>query len=119
MRSNGIRKGWRFSRAYALIWNNLGMVQFVQGRTIEAIADFEKALEIQPKLADAHNNLGAALKFLPEVRQGAVPPPQGSGAPTRIGRCPLQPGHCFDRQEAIQRGDLRIRKGAGHPARPR
>jgi tetratricopeptide (TPR) repeat protein len=41
--------------------NNLGYDLAHQGRTAEAIAHYQKALEINPDFAAAHNNLGTAL----------------------------------------------------------
>jgi tetratricopeptide (TPR) repeat protein len=41
--------------------NNLGYDLAHQGRPAEAIAHYQKALEINPDFAEAHNNLGTAL----------------------------------------------------------
>ena len=41
--------------------NNLGLVLAQRGRVDEAIAHFQKAVEIKPDYADAHQNLGVAL----------------------------------------------------------
>ncbi|MCE0497749.1 MAG: tetratricopeptide repeat protein, partial [Methylacidiphilales bacterium] len=40
---------------------NLGLILFQKGRGDEAIAHYQKALEINPNYAEAHNNLGNAL----------------------------------------------------------
>ena len=40
---------------------NLGEAVYKQGRTDEAIAHFQRALQIEPNLASAHSSLGAAL----------------------------------------------------------
>ncbi|MFQ6018982.1 MAG: tetratricopeptide repeat protein [Kiloniellaceae bacterium] len=45
-----------------LAYNNLGAVLLSQGKTDEAITQFEKAMELEPDLAMAHNNLGNALR---------------------------------------------------------
>ncbi len=45
--------------------NNLGHHLYVAGRTREAIAQYEKALALDPKYIDAHNNLGSALLEIP------------------------------------------------------
>jgi tetratricopeptide (TPR) repeat protein len=42
--------------------NGLGITLAQQGRLEEAIADFRRALEINPDLAQAHHNLGIALQ---------------------------------------------------------
>jgi tetratricopeptide (TPR) repeat protein len=41
--------------------NDLGLILGQQGRIDEAIAHFQKALEIKPSYANAHQNLGVAL----------------------------------------------------------
>jgi tetratricopeptide (TPR) repeat protein len=41
--------------------NGLGTLLLVQGKPDEAIASFTKAIELDPKLALAHNNVGFAL----------------------------------------------------------
>jgi tetratricopeptide (TPR) repeat protein len=43
--------------AAALYWFNLGVVVEDQGRGAEAIAAYERALELDPAIADAHFNL--------------------------------------------------------------
>ncbi|MGD0746000.1 MAG: tetratricopeptide repeat protein, partial [Verrucomicrobiota bacterium] len=45
----------------SLAHNNLGLALFQKGAVHEAIAHFQKALEIAPNYALAHNNLGIAL----------------------------------------------------------
>ena len=44
-----------------LAHNNLGAALAGRGQVDEAIAHYQKALEIKPDYAEAHNNLGAAL----------------------------------------------------------
>jgi len=41
--------------------NSLGVALFEKGRTVEAIAQYQKALQINPNDAEAYNNLGFAL----------------------------------------------------------
>jgi Flp pilus assembly protein TadD len=41
--------------------NNLGNALFQKGRVDEAIAHFQKAIELHPELPNAHNNLGNVL----------------------------------------------------------
>ena len=45
----------------SIIHYNLGLLLFRQGKTDEAIANFQAAVEIQPRYVDAHDNLGVAL----------------------------------------------------------
>ncbi len=44
-----------------LAHNNLGIALAARGRIDEAMAHYQKALEIKPDYAEAHNNLGVAL----------------------------------------------------------
>jgi len=46
----------------ALYWFNLGVSVEDQGRSSEAIAAYEQALELDPRLADAHFNLARLLE---------------------------------------------------------
>ncbi|MFQ5443684.1 MAG: tetratricopeptide repeat protein, partial [Nitrospinales bacterium] len=41
--------------------HNIGVVYFEQGKTEQAVDQYQKALRIQPDYADAHFNLGVAL----------------------------------------------------------
>jgi tetratricopeptide (TPR) repeat protein len=56
---------WRTTLAWnpnsSLAHNNLGNFFLQNGRTDEAMEQFQKALKIEPRYALAHNNLGAAL----------------------------------------------------------
>ena len=58
---------WKSSPTYAEAHNNLGNALLGSGRLDEAIAEYQKALEIEPDYAEAHNNLGNAL-----VRRGRI-----------------------------------------------
>lgn len=49
----------------------LGQSQFVQGKTLEAIASLKKAIELDPKLADAENYLGVIYLQQSDPRQAA------------------------------------------------
>jgi len=44
-------------------WNTLGRVQLQMGKRKEAIASFEKAVDLNPKNSYARNNLGLALIY--------------------------------------------------------
>jgi len=48
----------------ALYWFNLGVAVEDQGRTAEAIAAYERALSLEPHLADAHFNLARLLEVV-------------------------------------------------------
>ncbi len=52
--------------------NNLGYLLNVSGRVPEAITQFEKALKLDPKYIDAHNNLGSVLQDLPGRMADAI-----------------------------------------------
>ena len=47
--------------ADALAHYNLGRVLAGKGQFDDAIAEYRKAIELDPNYADAHNNLGVAL----------------------------------------------------------
>lgn len=50
---------------------NVGVMNMEQGNIEEAVASFEKAIELKPDYADAYNNIGAALieKTLPIIEE--------------------------------------------------
>ena len=52
--------------------NGLGITLAQQGRLDEAIADFRRALEINPDLAQAHHNLGIALQEQGRLEEAAA-----------------------------------------------
>ena len=87
---------WRQSRMYADIetlyrttidrnpdcWmahNNLGNALADRGQVDEAIAHYQKALEIKPDYAEAHNNLGDRSGRPRTARRGHRPLPEGPG----------------------------------------
>ena len=80
---------WRQSRTYqndetlwrttlarnpdsSLAHNNLGNFFLQNGRGDEAVEQFQKALEIEPRYALAHNNLGAAFYQLGQVDEAVT-----------------------------------------------
>jgi len=54
------------TRGNAVAWNGLGLAFNQKGKADDAIACFQKAVQINPNFADAHNNL--ALVLLPKGR---------------------------------------------------
>jgi tetratricopeptide (TPR) repeat protein len=55
-----------------LAHNNLGSVLFERGQTNEAMAHFEKAVEIEPGYSTAHYNLGGALREKGQIDEAIV-----------------------------------------------
>jgi tetratricopeptide (TPR) repeat protein len=53
-------------------YNNLGLALFQRGKIDDAIAHFQKALEINPNFATAHNNLGSALGQKGQVDEAMI-----------------------------------------------
>src|SRR5208337_3141021 len=49
------------TRGNPIIRNNLGIALAAQGKTDQAIAQYDEALRLKPDYAEAHNNLGIAL----------------------------------------------------------
>ncbi len=52
--------------------NNLGIALFDEGRIPEAIAQYERALQLKPDLAEAHTNLGNAFAKIPGRMDEAI-----------------------------------------------
>ena len=52
--------------------NNLGNALGSEGRTAEAIEQFEQALRIEPGFAEAHNNLGNLLNVAGRTEEAIV-----------------------------------------------
>ena len=71
--------------------HNLGVALYQQGRTDEAIRQFQEAIRLKPDHAEAHNNLGTALSG--RANRRGHPPVPGSPA-TQAGLCrgPQEPG---------------------------
>jgi len=59
----------------ASFYSNYGVTLFRCGRNEEAIVNFRKALELNPNLKDAKENLAIALGSIPQL----PPPPPGGG----------------------------------------
>ena len=65
-----------------------------QGKLDDAAACYRRALELNPDYAEAHNNLGNALKRPREARRSGRLLPPGTGTETGLRRGPQQPGQC-------------------------
>ena len=88
-----------------MAYNNLGTRLLEIGRTQEAIANFQKALQIAPDYANGHNNLGKALlqagrteESLAHLRRALELDPNYATAYNNLGNTLLQMGRV---QEAI------------------
>jgi len=55
-----------------LACNNLGEILLKKGQVVEAIAHFNKAIEIKPNYANAHSNLGNALLQKGQVDEAII-----------------------------------------------
>jgi tetratricopeptide (TPR) repeat protein len=53
----------------ARAWNNLGSHLILNGDSKKAIDHFEKALSLNPNLADAHSNIGLAFCNLKQFQK--------------------------------------------------
>jgi tetratricopeptide (TPR) repeat protein len=60
------------SLTYAKAYANLGNVRIAQGRYQEAVTHLSEALRLNPRDADAHNDLGGALQQLGEQAQAML-----------------------------------------------
>ncbi|MGD0261153.1 MAG: tetratricopeptide repeat protein [Verrucomicrobiota bacterium] len=98
-----------------------------QGRLDEAIAHYQKALEIQPDYAYAHNNLGNALRQKGQVREALAHyrkalelQPDLAWAQCNLGAIFLQQGQVDEAiaqfQRALQTGLLMFKKPMFAPA---
>ena len=73
-------------------FNNLGIALQQQGRTDEAMAEFRRAIALDPQFGAAHNNLGTALQTLgktdeamAEFRRAIALDPQFGAAHNNLG----------------------------------
>ena len=94
---------------------NLGLALMAKNQLDEAIAEFKKAIELDPKDAIAHYNLGIALQAknhldeaIAEYRKAIELDPNYAGPTT------TSASHCG--QEPVGRGHRRIPEG--HRTRP-
>jgi tetratricopeptide (TPR) repeat protein len=85
---------------YADVHNNLGNVFLRQGRMDEAVAQFQKALAINPKDANTHYNLGNAFRqqggvneAIAHFQMALAIKPQFAEAHYNLGNAFLQQGH--------------------------
>ena len=76
-----------------------------QGKLVDAVASFQRALAIKPDYADAHSNLGNALhdqgkldRSSGELSAGAGPQSGLRRSPQQSGQCALRPGQARPRQ---------------------
>ncbi len=64
-----IERAHRLGRPHPASWNHLGMAYAADERYREARKCFAKALGLKPDFAEAHLNLGVALKHLGEAKE--------------------------------------------------
>ena len=95
--------------------NNLGAFLLQRGRTDEAIAHFQKVLEIQPENPNVHNNLGFALlqkgrleEAIAHCQKAVAIEPDNPDAHLTLGGALLQRGRADEAMAHYQEG-LRIR----------
>ena len=86
-----------------IAYDNLGFVSSQQGRTDEAIARFQKALELNPNAAETHSNLGRVLlqkglinEALAEFQEALKIDPSVAVAHNNLGSALLQAGQMND-----------------------
>ena len=92
-----------------------------RGQVDEAIAHYQKALEIKPDYAEAHYNLGTRPGRPRTGRRGHRPLPEGPGNQARLRGGPLQPRHRLGRPRTDRRGHRSItgRPWKSSPTTPR
>ena len=71
------------------------MVLQAQGKLDEALACYRRALELRPDYAEAHNNLGNALRNQGKLDEAVGLLPPGGGTEAGLCRGPQQPGRCL------------------------
>ena len=97
---------------------NLGNALTAQGKLDEAIAEFREAIRLKPDYAEAHNNLGIALRTRGSSTRRSPNTARRSGSsptsprPTSTSASPWRPGEA-------RRGDRRVPRGDPAQARPR
>jgi len=55
-------KALSLDTGYYLAWNGMGLAHSMRGRLDEAAKAYEKCLEINPQISEAHNNLGTVYQ---------------------------------------------------------
>jgi tetratricopeptide (TPR) repeat protein len=55
-----VTRAFPYPRSDPMAHNNLGVAYYHKGEWDKAIAEYQKAVSLRPRYADAHNNLGAA-----------------------------------------------------------
>ena len=111
-----------FSHALAVTEGNyvahdcLGDALYHQGRVNEAIAHFQKVLEIRPDYAETHINFGVALRQQGQLGQAMSSFPKGPGNPAQLRRGPQQPRGGSAPARTIGGRHRSSPKGPGHPA---
>ena len=82
----------------------------------EAMAEFRKAIELDPKFAMAHFNLGMALKAKNQLDEAIAEYRKAIELDPKLANAHYQPRHRSACQEPVGRGHRRIQEG--HRARP-
>ena len=90
-----------------------------QGKLDEAIAAYREAIRLKPDYAEAHYNLGIALRGQGKLDEADRRIPRGDPAQARLRRGPLQPRHRPACPGEAGRGDRRIPRGDPAQARLR
>ena len=96
---------------------NLGFALAGRGRIDEAMAHYQKALEIKPDYAEVHNNLGFALAEARADRRGDGAFREGPGNRPRLRPGPQQPRPRLGGAQPHRRGHGAIPEGPGNQAR--
>ena len=99
--------------------NNLGNALLQKGKVDEAIAHFQKALQIKPDYAEAHYNLGNALLQKGKSGRSDRPLPKGAANQARLRGSPQQPRQRSAPKGKSGRSDHPLPKGAANQPRLR
>lgn len=106
--------------------NNLGSLDMQEGRTDDAVTEFQKAIELRPRYAQARSNLGAAeLRMrrmddaITEYQKAVDLQPGDAGFWGSLGAAQLQAGRlgeamaAFQKSQAIQPDNYEVRFNFG------